>query len=46
MADDFGPTVRGAKVYADFMARIGQLRNPPADWKEIADPVLHAAPGS
>lgn len=46
MADDFGPTVRGAKVYADFMGRIGQLRNPPADWKDIADPVLHGTPGS
>lgn len=46
MADDFGVGVRGVKTYVDFMARIGQVRNPPVDWKETVDPVLHATPGS
>jgi NitT/TauT family transport system substrate-binding protein len=41
----FGAEVRGVKAYADFMARIGQLRNPPARWEDVFVPI-QGRPGS
>jgi NitT/TauT family transport system substrate-binding protein len=41
----FGAEVRGVKAYADFMARLGQLRNPPARWEDVFVPI-QGRPGS
>jgi NitT/TauT family transport system substrate-binding protein len=38
---DFGPGLAGVQAFSDFMGRIGQLRNPPASWREVADPAIH-----
>jgi NitT/TauT family transport system substrate-binding protein len=35
LRDDFGVDVHGVKANADFMARIGQLRHPPATWADV-----------
>jgi NitT/TauT family transport system substrate-binding protein len=39
-ADDFGSSVHGVQAYADFMGRLGQLKNPPKSWKEIVTPSI------
>ncbi len=36
----------GAMKYADFLHRIGTLRNKPAGWKELFFPPVHDRPGS
>ena len=36
----------GAMKYAEFLHRIGTLRNKPADWKDLFFPPVHARPGS
>ena len=40
LKDDFGSSVHGVQSYADFMGRLGQLKNPPKSWKEIVTPSL------
>jgi NitT/TauT family transport system substrate-binding protein len=42
LKDEFGVDVHGIKASADLMARIGQLKNPPASWKDAFVPSLHA----
>ena len=46
LAGDFGIEVQGVKAFADFMGRIGQLKNPPASWRDVVSPVLHDTPSS
>ena len=46
LKDEFGSAVRGIGAYADFMGRHGELKSPPASWKEIAAPALLNSPGS
>jgi NitT/TauT family transport system substrate-binding protein len=46
LAGDFGPSLAGVQAYADFMGRIGQLKAPPASWREVAHPVIHDSASS
>jgi NitT/TauT family transport system substrate-binding protein len=43
---EFGSTVYGVQAFADFMARHGELKAPPASWKEIVVPALLKSPSS
>lgn len=45
-ANDFGSPVHGVQAYADFMGRVGQLKNPPKSWKEIVTPSIANSPSS
>jgi NitT/TauT family transport system substrate-binding protein len=42
----FGAEVYGIKTYADFMARLGQLKAPPARWEDVFLPPLHGRKGT
>lgn len=44
--DDFGSSVHGIQVYADFMGRVGQIKNPPKSWTDVVAPSLARRPGS
>lgn len=44
--DDYGSAVYGVQTTADFMARHGQLKNPPKSWKEIVTPSIANSPSS
>ena len=46
LRDEFGSAVRGIGAFADFMGRHGELKSPPASWKEIVAPVLLSSPSS
>jgi NitT/TauT family transport system substrate-binding protein len=41
LKDDFGVSVHGVGASARFMEKIGQLKNPPASWKDAFVPSLH-----
>lgn len=43
MPDDFGSAVYGVKTLADFMGRIGGIKNIPAKWSDVFVPSLHAS---
>jgi NitT/TauT family transport system substrate-binding protein len=38
--DEFGSTIYGVQVFADFMGRHGQLKAPPRTWQDIVAPAL------
>jgi len=42
---DYDVAPHGTKTYADFMAKIGMLGKPPADWKEVFFPLAHERQG-
>jgi NitT/TauT family transport system substrate-binding protein len=42
----FTTTPENVKKYADFMHRIGSIKNQPASWKDLFFPEIHGAPGS
>lgn len=42
----FDTTPSRSMFFAEFMGRVGQLRAPPADWKEVWMPELHDRQGS
>lgn len=42
---DFTTTPRKVGVFADFMAKVGTLKNKPASWKDLFFPEAHALPG-
>jgi len=46
LKDEFGSAVRGIGAFADFMGRHGELKSPPASWKEIVAPALLNSPSS
>jgi NitT/TauT family transport system substrate-binding protein len=46
LKDEFGSAVRGIAAFADFMGRHGELKSPPASWKEIVAPALLNSPSS
>jgi NitT/TauT family transport system substrate-binding protein len=46
LRDEFGSAVRGIGAFADFMGRHGELKSPPASWKEIVAPALLNSPSS
>ncbi|HTI86540.1 MAG TPA: ABC transporter substrate-binding protein [Alphaproteobacteria bacterium] len=41
LKDDFDVSVHGVGASAKFMAQIGQLKSPPASWKDAFVPSLH-----
>ncbi|MDB5595568.1 MAG: transporter substrate-binding protein [Hyphomicrobiales bacterium] len=43
MPDDFGTPVYGVKTLADFMGRVGGIKNIPAKWSDVFVPALHAS---
>lgn len=42
----FGTTPSRVTVFSDFLARTGQVRERPDEWKDLFFPVLHARAGS
>jgi len=50
MLDDpdtrYSAAPQGAMKYAEFLHRIGTIRNKPADWQSLFFPAAHALPGS
>ena len=44
--DEFGSPVYGVQVFADFMARHGELKTPPKSWKDIVAPALLNSPST
>jgi NitT/TauT family transport system substrate-binding protein len=46
LADDFGSSIHGVQAYADFMGKLGQLKNPPKSWKEIVTPSIANTPST
>lgn len=46
LKDDFGSPVYGVQAYADFMGKLGQLKNPPKSWKEIVTPSIANSPST
>jgi len=46
LKDEFGSSVQGVQAYADFMGKLGQLKNPPKSWKEIVTPSIANTPSS
>jgi NitT/TauT family transport system substrate-binding protein len=42
----FTTTPENVMKYADFMRKIGSVKNRPASWKDLFFPEIHAAPGS
>jgi NitT/TauT family transport system substrate-binding protein len=44
--DEYGSSVQGVQQTADFMGRLGQLKNPPKSWKEIVTPSIANTPSS
>ena len=44
--DEFGSAVYGIQAFADFMARHGELKSPPQNWKEIVAPALLKSPST
>jgi NitT/TauT family transport system substrate-binding protein len=42
----FTTTPENVMKYADFMHRIGSIKNQPASWKDLFFPDIHGAPGS
>jgi NitT/TauT family transport system substrate-binding protein len=42
----FTTTPENVMKYADFMHRIGSIKNQPASWKDLFFPEIHGAPGS
>jgi sulfonate transport system substrate-binding protein len=42
----FTTTPENVMKYADFMHRIGSIKNQPASWKDLFFPDIHSAPGS
>ena len=46
LQDEFGSAVRGIGAFGDFMGRHGELKSPPASWKEIVAPALLSSPSN
>jgi NitT/TauT family transport system substrate-binding protein len=44
--DDYGSEVQGVQATADFMARLGQLKNPPKSWKDVVTPSIMNTPSN
>jgi NitT/TauT family transport system substrate-binding protein len=44
--DEFGSNVHGVRITAEFMGRLGQLKNPPKSWKDIVTPTMANSPSS
>jgi NitT/TauT family transport system substrate-binding protein len=42
----FTTTPENVMKYADFMHRIGSIKNQPTSWKDLFFPEIHSAPGS
>ena len=46
LRDEFGSAVRGIGAFSAFMSRHGELKAPPASWKDIVAPALLGSPSS
>ena len=44
--NEFGSAVHGIEVFADFMARHGELKAPPKSWRDVVAPALLNSPSS
>jgi NitT/TauT family transport system substrate-binding protein len=44
--DEYGSAVYGVQTFADFMGRHGELKAPPASWKDIVAPALLNSPST
>lgn len=44
--DEFGSAVQGIQMFADFMARHGELKTPPKSWQDVVAPALIHSPSS
>jgi NitT/TauT family transport system substrate-binding protein len=44
--DDYGSAVYGVQATADFMGRLGQLKNPPKSWKDVVTPSIVKSPST
>jgi NitT/TauT family transport system substrate-binding protein len=44
--DEFGSTVQGVQIFADFMARHDELKTPPKTWQDVVAPALIHSPSS
>jgi NitT/TauT family transport system substrate-binding protein len=44
--DEYGSSVQGVQITADFMGRLGLLKNPPKSWKDISTPSIANTPSS
>ena len=44
--DEFGSAIYGVQIFADFMSRHGELKNPPQSWKDIVAPALLSSPST
>jgi NitT/TauT family transport system substrate-binding protein len=44
--DEFGSAVQGIQMFADFMARHGELKTPPKTWQDVVAPALIHSPSS
>jgi NitT/TauT family transport system substrate-binding protein len=42
----FTTDVLGIMTYVDYLARNGQMKNHPADWKDLFLPYIHGRPGN
>jgi NitT/TauT family transport system substrate-binding protein len=40
LKDDFGNSVQGVQTYAEFMGKLGQLKDPPTSWKDVVTPSI------
>jgi NitT/TauT family transport system substrate-binding protein len=38
--DEFGSSIHGTQAFADFMAKLGQLKAPPKSWKDVVTPSI------
>jgi NitT/TauT family transport system substrate-binding protein len=44
--DEYGSAVYGVQATADFMGRLGQLKNPPKSWKDVVTPSILNTPST
>ena len=44
--DEFGSSVHGVQIHADFMGRLGTLKTPPKSWKDVVTPSIVNTPSS
>ena len=45
-SDEYGSAVYGVQATADFMGRLGQLKNPPKSWKDVVTPSIVKSPST
>jgi NitT/TauT family transport system substrate-binding protein len=46
LKDDFGNSVQGVQTYAEFLGKLGQLKDPPTSWKDVVTPSIASTSSS